>query len=64
MGPEWGVARGKALIFHDLGTRWGGWSVSRPGRFTPRKDPVPIVGITGQPRKWKSGEGNFYIKGK
>jgi hypothetical protein len=21
----------------------GGWSASRPGRFTPRKDPVPIV---------------------
>jgi len=20
----------------------GGWSASRPGRFTPRKDPVPI----------------------
>jgi hypothetical protein len=25
--------------FSDLGTRWG-WSVSRPGRFTPReRDP-------------------------
>jgi hypothetical protein len=21
----------------------GGWSTPRPGRFTPRKDPVPIV---------------------
>ena len=21
----------------------GGWSTTRPGRFTPRKDPVPIV---------------------
>jgi hypothetical protein len=21
----------------------GGWSTSRPGRFTPGKDPVPIV---------------------
>ena len=22
----------------------GGWSTPRPGRFTPRKDPVPIIG--------------------
>ena len=22
---------------------WGGWSTPRPGRFTPGKDPVPIV---------------------
>ena len=22
---------------------WGGWSAPRPGRFTPRKYPVPIV---------------------
>jgi len=21
---------------------WGGWSTSRPGCFTPRKDPVPV----------------------
>ena len=26
---------------------WGGWSTPRPGRFTPRKDPVPIVQETG-----------------
>jgi len=26
-----------------LGARWGGWSTSRPGRFTPGKDQVPIV---------------------
>jgi hypothetical protein len=25
----------------------GGWSAPRPGRFTPRKDPVPIVQETG-----------------
>jgi hypothetical protein len=23
--------------------RWGGWSTPRPGRFTPAKDPAPIV---------------------
>jgi len=22
---------------------WGGWSTPRPGRFTPGKDPEPIV---------------------
>jgi hypothetical protein len=27
----------------NLGARWGGWSAPRPGRFTPWKDPVPIV---------------------
>jgi hypothetical protein len=26
---------------------WGAWSASRPGRFTPRKDPVPIVQEAG-----------------
>ena len=25
----------------------GGWSTPRPGRFTPRKDPVPIVQEAG-----------------
>jgi hypothetical protein len=25
-----------------LGSRRGGWSVPRPGRFIPEKDPVPI----------------------
>ena len=30
---------------------WGGWSTSRPGRFTPRKDPVPIVQEDG----WATG---------
>ena len=29
--------------FFNLGTRWGGWSTPRPGRFTPEKGPVPIV---------------------
>ena len=26
---------------------WGGWSTPRPGRFTPGKDPVPIVQKAG-----------------
>jgi hypothetical protein len=34
---------GIALSFFNLGARWGGWSMPRPGRFTPGKDPVPIV---------------------
>jgi len=29
--------------FFNLGVRWGGWSTLCPGRFTPGKDPVPIV---------------------
>jgi hypothetical protein len=28
------------LLIHDLGTRWGEWSASRPGRAL---HPVPIV---------------------
>jgi hypothetical protein len=44
-GPEGG--RGIALLFLDLGTRRGGWSAPRPGRFTPGKDPVPIVQEAG-----------------
>jgi hypothetical protein len=37
------------LLIHDLGTRWGEWSASRPGRALPRgKDPpVPIVQEAG-----------------
>ena len=26
---------------------WGGWSTPHPGRFTPGKDPVPIVQEAG-----------------
>jgi hypothetical protein len=44
-GPEWG--RGIALFFLDLGTRRVGWSAPCPGRFTPGKDPVPIVQEVG-----------------
>ena len=40
-------SRGTALLFFNLGARWGGWSTSRPGRFTPGKDPVSIVQETG-----------------
>jgi len=47
-------SRGIALLFYDHGTRRG-WGVSvtpRP-RFTPRKDPVPIVQEAG----WVPGAG-------
>jgi hypothetical protein len=33
----------KLYSFFNLGTRWGGWLTPRPGRFTPREDPVPTV---------------------
>jgi hypothetical protein len=36
-----------ALLFLDLGARRGGWSAPCPGRFTPGKDPVPIVQEAG-----------------
>jgi hypothetical protein len=41
------VDRGIALPLRDLGARMGGWSAPRPGRFTPGKDPVPIVQEAG-----------------
>ena len=34
-----------------LALRWGGGLAPGPGRFTPRKDPVPIVQEAG----WASG---------
>jgi hypothetical protein len=40
-GPE--GCRGIALPFRNLGSKGGVWSASRTGRFTPAKDPVPIV---------------------
>jgi hypothetical protein len=40
-------SRGIALLFLDLGARRGGWSAPRHGRFTPGKDPVPIVQEAG-----------------
>jgi hypothetical protein len=39
-----------AVLFFNLGARWGVWSIPRPGRFTPGKDPVPI----GQEVGWAS----------
>jgi hypothetical protein len=41
------VDRGIALPFRDLGARRGEWSASRPGSFTPGKDPVTIVQEAG-----------------
>jgi hypothetical protein len=35
--------RGELYCFFHLGARWCGWSTPRPGRFTPGKEPVPIV---------------------
>jgi hypothetical protein len=42
----------------DLGIRWGEWSVSRPGRFTPKgKSPFyPLTRRLGGPQN-KSGRG-------
>ena len=37
--------------FYNLGALWGGWSRRRLGRFTPSKDPVPIVQEAG----WAAG---------
>ena len=36
--------RVQLYTFFNLSARWGGWS-SRPGRFTPGKDPVPTVQV-------------------
>jgi hypothetical protein len=44
-GPE-GV-RAIDLLFLDLGARRGVWSPPRPGRFAPRKRPVPFVQEAG-----------------
>jgi hypothetical protein len=41
------VDRGIVLPFRDLGARRGVWSASRPGRFTPERDPVPIAQEAG-----------------
>jgi hypothetical protein len=43
-----GNSKGVALLLSVyLGTRWGGWSATRPGRLVPRKDPVLIVQEAG-----------------
>jgi len=41
-GPEGGVEL-YLYSFFNLGSKWGGWSTPRPGRFTPGKDLAPIV---------------------
>jgi hypothetical protein len=33
--------------FFNIGTRWGGWSTPRPGRFTPGIAAVPFVQEAG-----------------
>ena len=40
-------SRGIALLFLDHGTRRCEGSTPRPGRFTPWKDPVPVVQEAG-----------------
>jgi hypothetical protein len=51
-------SRGIALHVRDLGARKGGWSAPSPVRFTPGKDPVPIV----QDAVW--GPGPFWTCAK
>ena len=41
-GPE-GKLRYSSTLYLTSALEWGGWSTPRPGRFTPEKDPVPIV---------------------
>ena len=36
-----------SILPSTLALDGGGWSVPRPGRFTPRKDQVPIVKEAG-----------------
>ena len=40
-------SRGIDLLFLDHGNRGGEGPASRPGRFTPGKDPVPTVQEAG-----------------
>jgi hypothetical protein len=42
---RWDGSRGTALLFFNLGARWGGWLTPRRGHFIPRNDPVPTVYI-------------------
>ena len=41
-GPEWEY-RYYCTLSLNSALDWVGWSTPRPGRFTPGKDPVPIV---------------------
>ena len=45
-GPE-GEYRYSSTLSGPRHLDGGGWSAPRPGRFTPRKDPVPIVQVVG-----------------
>ena len=45
-GPD-GEYRYSPNIYLPRHLDGGGWSAPRPGRFTPGKDPVPIVQETG-----------------
>jgi hypothetical protein len=45
-GPSGGVAV-ELYSFSTSALEGGGWSAPSPGRFTPRKDPVPIVQKAG-----------------
>jgi hypothetical protein len=49
-GPREGVEV-KRYSFSTSALEGGGWSAPCPGRFTPGKDPVPIVQEAG----WASG---------
>jgi hypothetical protein len=46
LGPRGGV-EGERYSFSTSALELGGWSAPRPGRFTPGKDPVPIVQEAG-----------------
>jgi hypothetical protein len=45
--PVWTKGKGKVHPYKTLALGGGGWSAPRPGRFTPAKDPVPIVQEAG-----------------
>ena len=46
-GPEGWVEVYSPTLSRPRHLDGGGWSASRPGRFTPGKDPVPIVQEAG-----------------
>jgi hypothetical protein len=50
---------GKLLLILDLGTRWGEWSASRPGRvLAPEKGPrYPLCRKLGGPQSWSGHRG-------
>jgi hypothetical protein len=42
-------SKGIALLFLNIGARWGGLSTSRPGRFPPGKTQYPLCRRMGGP---------------